>query len=218
LSRITEKMLELSNFESLLENACVENNLNTFNNTIQSITTVVMNVFWNMCAKGHLDIAKALVKKFHLNGKDIRSNDHKALKLACENAHFDLVTWMIQKFSLNSLDVNSNDYCAFRYACAFEKYDIAVWIAKEFEINIDEKLQCIPILTWLYINKHLEAFKWLLETFEISDWKLNYGDDSILVLVCTHGDLEIVKYLVTKFRFTKYDFLERVNSSDHDLC
>jgi hypothetical protein len=74
--------------------------------TITDIRTNNNYALRNACYRGHLEVIKYLIEKFHLTITDIRTNNNYALQNAYANVHLGVVKYLIKKMIENHVDRN----------------------------------------------------------------------------------------------------------------
>jgi len=84
---------------------------------------------------------------------------------------------------------------AFREACLQNRLEIAKWLHLHFIIDFSENITS-KLLFALCEREHLSVLMWLFCHFALDVLSLE-KEKSILLLACTHGNIELAKYILS---------------------
>lgn len=174
------------------------------------------------------EVAKWIAETFQLTSKTIKKQNIKALTEACKSNNFEIVKWLVKKFNLTGEDIENNNCFCLSYACFYDKdytsgespresqLKIARWLVKRFKssfssgkVNHAVQLSCG--------SGRLEAVKWLVRKFNLTDKDIRSEDNEALMRACLLGKLEVVKWLVEEFNLTIEDLKSRNDRIMNDI-
>ena len=189
------------------------------------------------CEKGHISIAKFLVKELQISIEDIRSTEHiHLLETTCAHGQVQVSNWLKEKFGLNQEDIGD----AFTMACKNGFVDAAIWAGLHFGLPGRDRIVSSFVDTCG--NGKLQAAQWMADLANISlidsdsngislpevalfkscvcvhflttSWLINrFGLDysfakEALQKCCETGKDSMVKWLIERFQLTLADIRE----------
>jgi hypothetical protein len=85
---------------------------------------------------------------------------------------------------------------AFRDSCIQGRLEVVQWLHKHFMVDFSKDIRP-GLLTTLCENGHVSVLMWIFTHFPLDIVSLE-KEKSILLLACTHGHVELAKYILAK--------------------
>lgn len=186
------------------------------------------------CKYGRLKSLKWLADKFELTKNDVQSLDNYAIRRGIENGHLESVKWLIERFNIDLTEkctVHGN--CVIRTCIDCGMLKTAGWFIYKYKLLCEfdqlkdikykdkmtiERLVYDPARkkateneVYSYIGRRLEL-RQLLELSKRKHWTIAdvrktdpLYDYSALQVSMKEGNLDVVKWLISKFELTTDD-------------
>jgi hypothetical protein len=153
------------------------------------LDTTIHDGFIEACAKGRLDIAKYLVKKYttpSVNGTNLEDLCNIGFVEACGHGHLEMAKWFVESFP--ELDVYTDENLAFEEALQNGHLDVVEWLVDNYDLSAYKRIM-------LFCRACRSG---CLEMVKLLDKKYPHvhGDTSSFAIACGHGHTDVVKYLV----------------------
>jgi hypothetical protein len=83
----------------------------------------LINLFYNICSNGKLEVAKWLVQ---IKPQILKNEDNNYFATSCENGHLHLADWLLQ--TMKKMDKKIDIILPFRFALFHKQYKLAKWL------------------------------------------------------------------------------------------
>lgn len=173
---------------------------------------------------GHPNITLYCLEHLPVTRKDVCADDNYALRMACANGHLEILQYMCSTFALTTEDARSKNNEAIRYASKHGHLHVVQYLIEHFSLTVEDIRTLNGFLDGdviFYSVSHgtCDFVKYLVNHFSgltKEDFITERLDSEALFpaighnafcVACGKGDLDIVTYLVNKFKLTTKDLV-----------
>ncbi len=148
----------------------------------------------------NVQLLQLFQKTFNITAYDVRADDNRALRVACDNNHLEVLKYLHIQFNLTVDDARDYHNDALLNSCENGNLEILKYLHKGFGLTIDDvRYDHNYALRIACEFGHLEVVEYLHKEFDLDDDDARDWTDYALRMACNNGHLSIIQYLHTEF-------------------